>query len=335
MKKDVQDILDQLKVTAELEEVIVKDGHAMVTLRVDPKQGPKLEDMRQAVERAIDQKLDFEKVSVVLTAESKAKISDQEVLARPLAEGIKNIIAIGSGKGGVGKSTVAANLAVSMAQQGHKIGLVDADIYGPSQHRMMGLSGVRVQGTGDRRLTPLDAHGLKFISMGSLTDEDAPTIWRGPMVQTAVIQFFRDVVWGDVDTLIVDLPPGTGDVQMTMAQKIPLTGAIIVSTPQDIALIDARKAINMFKKMDVPILGLIENMSLHTCSNCGHTEEIFGHGGAEAEAKRLDISFLGALPLDINIRMQADAGDPIVLNDTALAEKFDRIISAFNSSREL
>lgn len=314
MEQKISDIITGMKIDAELESVVMADRHAMITLRVDPKKGAALEDMRLSVERKIKDEFDLDKVSVVLTAEKKPRISDAEVLARPLAEGIKNIIAVASGKGGVGKSTVASNLAVALAKQGHKVGLVDADIYGPSQHRMMGLKDVRVQGDGNRRLTPLDAHGLKFISMGSLTDEDAPTIWRGPMVQTAVIQFFRDVVWGDVDTLVVDLPPGTGDVQMTMAQKIPLTGAVIVSTPQDIALIDARKAIHMFKKMDVPILGLIENMSLHTCSNCGHSEEIFGHGGAERAANELDIPFLGALPLDIKIRTQADEGKPITLS---------------------
>ncbi len=332
MQDKIREIVTKLADATVFDTAHVQDGHVMVTLKVDPKQGTDLENMRQMAERNIAAALkregvDFQKVTVVLTADKKPETTDTDMAARPIAAGMKKIIAVASGKGGVGKSTVAANLAVALAAKGVHVGLVDADIYGPSQHRMMGVRDVRVRSTDDKRLIPLDAHGLKMISIGSMVDEDQPMIWRGPMLQTAVTQFFRDVDWGDVDTLIVDLPPGTGDVQMTMAQKIPVTGAVIVSTPQDIALIDARKAVAMFKKMKVPILGLIENMSLHTCSNCGHSEEIFGHGGAEAAAGELGIPFLGALPLDIDIRLQSDAGTPIALHnlDHPAADLFAKI----------
>lgn len=317
MQDKIREIVGDLLHDGSYDAAHVQDGHVMVTIQVDPNKGTDLEDLRQSAERRIGDGLhqagyEFDKVTVVLTANRKPRVSDQDMAARPIAAGIKRIIAVASGKGGVGKSTVSANLALALGQAGYNVGLVDADIYGPSQHRMMGVRDVRVQSTDDRRLIPLDAHGIKMISIGAMVDEDRPMIWRGPMLQTAVTQFFRDVDWGDVDTLVVDLPPGTGDVQMTMAQKIPVTGAVIVSTPQDIALIDARKAVAMFNKMEVPILGLIENMSIHTCSNCGHSEEIFGHGGAEQAAAELNIPFLGALPLDMDVRIQSDAGQPII-----------------------
>ena len=297
-----------------LESLHVDNGHAMITLKVDPKHGTALEGLRQQVEMTVATMPGIERVTAVLTAERPAgpKVSDRDVLARPMAAGVKHIIAVASGKGGVGKSTVAANLAVALARQGQKTGLVDADIYGPSQHRMLGVS-AKAESTDDRRLIPQTVHGIKVISIGMMVDEDRPMIWRGPMVQTAVTQFFRDVVWDDIDVLVVDMPPGTGDAQMTLAQKVPVSGAVIVSTPQDIALIDARKGLNMFSKMDVPVLGIIENMSQHTCSNCGHTENIFGHGGAQSEAAKLNVPFLGALPLDIHIRTYSDDGTPIVI----------------------
>tara|TARA_B100001971_G_C18212222_1_gene551461 strand:- start:28 stop:1095 length:1068 start_codon:yes stop_codon:yes gene_type:complete len=324
LQQSLEQVKDKLAVkTAALDGFhLTDDNMLMVSLAVNPDEGAKLEDLRQSLQAELEELSGIKGVSVVLTAERSAQpkgvektdVSDKDMQARPIAPHVKNIIAVASGKGGVGKSTVAANLALAFADAGYKTGLVDADIYGPSQHRMMGVFD-RIEGTSDRTLTPLKAHGIQFISIGSMVDEDRPLVWRGPMVQTAVLQFFRDVIWGDMDVLVVDLPPGTGDAQMTLAQKVPLTGAVIVSTPQDVAMIDARKAINMFEKMDIPILGIIENMSQHTCSNCGHTEHIFGHHGAEKEAKERNVPFLGALPLDLKIRKTSDEGTPIYSED--------------------
>jgi ATP-binding protein involved in chromosome partitioning len=228
---------------------------------------------------------------------------------------IKNIIAVASGKGGVGKSTVAMNLAIALAKVRKSVGLLDADIYGPSVPKMSGLEGQRPKQNDDGKLVPLSAHGLKIMSIGFMLQNEAPLVWRGPMVQTAVYQMLRDVEWGTnenpLDVLIVDMPPGTGDAQLTLAQKVPVTGAVIVSTPQDIALIDARKAVAMFQKVNVKILGLIENMSTHVCSNCGHEEHIFGHGGAKREAEKLGVPFLGEIPLDAKIRAHSDEGKPV------------------------
>jgi ATP-binding protein involved in chromosome partitioning len=225
--------------------------------------------------------------------------------------GIKHMIAVASGKGGVGKSTTAVNLALGFQALGLRTGILDADIYGPSQPRLLGLSG-RPQVAGGNRLLPMEAYGLKAMSMGFLVDEGTPIIWRGPMVVSALTQMLRDVVWGELDVLVIDMPPGTGDVQLTMAQQVPLAGAIIVSTPQDLALIDARKGLNMFRKVDVPVLGIIENMSTFICPKCGERSDIFGHGGAKLEAEKLDIPFLGGVPLDMEIRIRSDEGRPIV-----------------------
>lgn len=230
--------------------------------------------------------------------------------------GIKHLIAVASGKGGVGKSTTAVNLALAFQANGLKAGILDADIYGPSQPRLLGLTGRPEPGAGNK-LRPLVGHGLKCMSMGFMVDEATPVIWRGPMVVQALTQMLREVEWGDLDVLVIDMPPGTGDVQLTMAQQVPLSGAIIVSTPQDLALIDARKGLNMFRRTDVPVLGIIENMSYFICTKCGERHEIFGHGGAEAEASTLGVPFLGAIPLHIDIRERSDAGRPIVATDPA------------------
>jgi ATP-binding protein involved in chromosome partitioning len=226
---------------------------------------------------------------------------------------IKKIIAVGSGKGGVGKSTVAVNLAVAMAQRGLRVGLLDADIYGPSQARMLGLNGIRAEAI-DKKLQPLSAHGIKVISMGLLTDEAAPMIWRGPMIQTAFVQMLQDVNWGELDVLVIDLPPGTGDVQLSLMQKVEVAGAIIVTTPQDIALIDARKAAAMFQKMNAPILGLVENMAIYCCPQCGHSEPIFSQGGGARMAEALGVPLLGQLPILRDICDSGEAGRPIALS---------------------
>ena len=228
--------------------------------------------------------------------------------------GVKNIIAVASGKGGVGKSTTAVNLALSLVAEGATVGILDADIYGPSQPRMLGISGQPESADG-KSLEPMTNYGIQSMSIGYLIDEDTPMIWRGPMVTQALEQLLRDTKWSDVDYLIVDLPPGTGDIQLTLAQKVPVTGAVIVTTPQDIALLDARKGLKMFEKVEIPVLGVIENMSIHICSECGHAEHIFGSGGGERMAGESDVEMLGALPLDISIRIGTDEGKPTVVAD--------------------
>src|SRR3954467_5044745 len=231
-----------------------------------------------------------------------------------LIPAIKNIIAVASGKGGVGKSTTAVNLALALASEGASVGVLDADIYGPSQPMMLGIAG-RPESKDGKHLEPMEGHGLQAISIGFLIDVDTPMVWRGPMVTQALEQLLKDTRWQDLDYLIVDMPPGTGDIQLTLAQKVPVTGAVIVTTPQDIALIDARKGLKMFEKVGIPILGIVENMAIHICSNCGHAEHIFGSGGGERMSKDYDIEMLGSLPLDIRIREQADSGKPTVVAD--------------------
>jgi ATP-binding protein involved in chromosome partitioning len=227
---------------------------------------------------------------------------------------VRAIIAVASGKGGVGKSTTAVNLALGLAAIGRKVGVLDADIYGPSMPRMLGISG-RPRTIDGKRLEPMENYGVKCMSMGFLVDEETPMIWRGPMVMSALQQMLRDVEWGELDVMVVDMPPGTGDAQLTMAQQVPLAGAVIVSTPQDIALLDARKGLNMFRKVDVPVLGIVENMSFFRCPHCGERSDIFSHGGARREAERLGVEFLGELPLDMAIRETSDEGRPIVVSD--------------------
>ena len=228
--------------------------------------------------------------------------------------GVKNIIAVASGKGGVGKSTTSVNLALALAAEGATVGILDADIYGPSQPRMLGISG-QPESEDGKSLAPMVNYGIQSMSIGYLIDEDTPMIWRGPMVTQALEQLLRDTKWNDIDYLIVDLPPGTGDIQLTLAQKVPVTGAVIVTTPQDIALLDARKGLKMFEKVEVPVLGIVENMSIHICSECGHAEHIFGSGGGESMASDSDVDLLGALPLDMAIRVGTDEGKPTVVAD--------------------
>jgi ATP-binding protein involved in chromosome partitioning len=231
-----------------------------------------------------------------------------------LVSGVKNIIAIASGKGGVGKSTTAVNLALALAAEGANVGILDADIYGPSQPQMLGIDG-RPESLDGKKLEPMTAHGLQAMSVGFLIDPETPMVWRGPMVTQALTQLLGDTNWHDLDYLVVDLPPGTGDIQLTLAQQVPVTGAVIVTTPQDIALLDARKGLKMFEKVGIPILGIVENMSIHICSKCGNEEHIFGSGGAERMGKDYEVEVLGHLPLDINIRMQVDGGRPTVVAD--------------------
>jgi ATP-binding protein involved in chromosome partitioning len=243
-----------------------------------------------------------------------------------LIPGIKNIIAVASGKGGVGKSTTAVNLALALAAEGASVGMLDADIYGPSQPMMLGIAG-RPESKDGKRLEPMEGHGLQAISIGFLIDMDTPMVWRGPMVTQALEQLLKDTNWRELDYLVVDLPPGTGDIQLTLAQKVPVTGAVIVTTPQDIALIDARKGLKMFEKVGIPILGVVENMSFHLCPQCGHESHIFGSGGAERMSKEYGTELLGQLPLDESIRSQADSGKPTVVADPdgAAAQIYKRI----------
>ncbi len=306
----------------------IEAGAVRFVLEVDPAEGPRLEPVRAAAEAAVAALPGVSTVSALLTAHGPAakpaaagpggpppslKIGRHaEPQAGPVAvSGVKRIIAVASGKGGVGKSTVASNLAVALAMAGKRTGLLDADIYGPSQPRMMGVS-ARPQSPDGKTILPLQAHGVTMMSIGLMLRADEAVVWRGPMLQGALQQLMGQVAWGDLDALIVDLPPGTGDVQLTLSQKFQITGAILVSTPQDVALLDARKALDMFEKTRVPVLGIVENMSAYVCPNCGHEAHIFGHGGAKAEAERLGLPFLGEIPLDLSVRLAGDGGRPVV-----------------------
>ncbi len=301
--------------------VVVKGSNVAVTIEVDPAEARVLEPLRRACEAAVKALPGVTSATAVLTAERAATgragpppplPGEERAPGKPLVPGVRAIVAVASGKGGVGKSTTAVNLAMGLAALGLRVGLLDADIYGPSLPRMTGAAG-RPTSPDGRKLRPVEAFGVKVMSMGFLVEEEAPMIWRGPMVQSAIQQMLGDVEWGELDVLVVDLPPGTGDAQLTMAQRVPLSGAVIVSTPQDIALLDAKKAINMFRKVDVPILGIVENMSYYCCPRCGHRAEIFAHGGARACAERFGVDFLAEIPLDPEIRELSDAGRPIVL----------------------
>ena len=241
--------------------------------------------------------------------------------------GVKNIIAIASGKGGVGKSTIAVNIALALSLEGANVGILDADIYGPSQPLMLGIPDQKPHADEKNRIYPLEAHGVRVMSMGFLIEEDSPVIWRGPMVMKALTQFLSETIWGDLDYLILDLPPGTGDAQLTIVQQVSLAGAVIVSTPQDIALLDARKGLQMFRKTDVPILGIIENMSYYECPSCNHRENIFDNGGGERAAEKYEVPFIGSIPLDIKVRLGGDEGSPIVLSKNE-----DPIVQAFKET---
>jgi ATP-binding protein involved in chromosome partitioning len=300
-----------------VKDVVIKDGHVAFALEVPPDLGPSLEPVRARAEKAVHDLPGVLSATVVLTAEKpstppqQTKAAGREQLALP---GIKSIVAVASGKGGVGKSTTSANLAVALAQQGLSVALFDADIFGPSMPRMLGLAGQKPHSDGSK-VYPLENHGVKVMSIGFMVAEDNPVIWRGPMVMGALEQMLKDVAWGDIDVMVVDMPPGTGDTQLTMSQRVPLAGAVIVSTPQDIALLDARKGLNMFRRVEVPILGIIENMSHYICPSCGHRDEIFGHGGAKRTAEELSADFLGEIPLDLKIRETSDGGTPITVAD--------------------
>ncbi len=329
-------------------DVFVSDGRVAFSITVPAEKARQLEPLRQAAETAVKAVPGVEKAMVALTAERTSGSasasapapqphshahghshghSHAQPAAQPRAPqpqgagpakagvpGVAHIIAVASGKGGVGKSTTTANLALAMKANGLKVGVLDADIYGPSVPRLFGVSG-RPEPVSGRIIKPLEGHGLKVMSIGFMVEEDTPMIWRGPMVMSALTQMLREVAWGELDVLVVDMPPGTGDAQLTMAQQVPLSGAVIVSTPQDLALIDARKGLNMFRRVDVPVLGIIENMSYFVAPDTGKLYDIFGHGGAKAEAERLNLPFLGEVPLDMDIRINSDAGTPIVVAD--------------------
>ncbi|WP_380058025.1 Mrp/NBP35 family ATP-binding protein [Falsihalocynthiibacter sp. SS001] len=298
----------------------VSGADVRFVLEVSPSNAKTYEAIRDQAEAAIAALDGAEKVSVALTAHSSPQAPPDLKPAHKAAPkgpqkiaGIDRIIAVASGKGGVGKSTVSSNLACALAAEGRRVGLLDADVYGPSQPRMLGVSG-RPASPDGKIILPLRNHGVTMMSLGLMTNDDQAVVWRGPMLMGALQQMLTQVQWGALDVLIVDLPPGTGDVQMTLAQKAELNGAIIVSTPQDVALIDARKGIDMFNQLGTPILGMIENMSTHICSSCGHEEHVFGHGGVASEAEKLGVPLLAEIPLSIDIRLASDGGAPILVS---------------------
>ncbi|HEU5096509.1 MAG TPA: iron-sulfur cluster carrier protein ApbC [Reyranella sp.] len=310
--------------------IATRDGHVAVTLEVDPARGSSLEPLRLACEQAVRAMPGVLSATAVMTAERAAPPPPPAPSARSgrgargqaaghapgggriEVPGVRHIIAVASGKGGVGKSTTAVNLALGLAANGVSTGLLDADIYGPSMPRMLAVKD-KPESIDGKQLKPIERYGLRTMSIGYIVNEETPMIWRGPMVSSALEQMLRDVRWGELDVMVVDMPPGTGDAQLTLAQRVALSGAVIVSTPQDIALVDARKGLNMFRKVAVPVLGIVENMSYFLCPKCGERSEIFGHGGAREEAERLGVPFLGEIPLHLDIRTTSDSGRPIVV----------------------
>src|SRR5580700_2409024 len=318
--------------------LVIRDGNVAFAIEVESERGPRLEPLRKAAEKAVEALPGVLSVTAVLTAQAppRGRAAPSHApspagpaaarTARGLVPGVGAIVAVASGKGGVGKSTVAANLALGLRANGLRVGVLDADIYGPSMPRMLGISG-RPRSRDGKTLIPMENFGLRCMSMGFLVPEDTPMIWRGPMVTSALQQMLREVEWGELDIMIVDMPPGTGDAQLTMAQHVPLAGAVIVSTPQDIALLDARKGLNMFRKVDVPVLGIVENMSYFLCPHCGGRSEIFAHGGARREAEKMGVPFLGEVPLDLAIRETSDEGNPIVVSqpESELAQVYLRM----------
>ncbi|MDW4549845.1 Mrp/NBP35 family ATP-binding protein [Defluviimonas sp. D31] len=322
-------------VSRDLVRALTVEGDAVrfVIEAPDPEMARRMEPVRQAAEAAVKALPGVGAVSVVMTAHGPAPKAPPslKIGGHPTPQagpariaGVDRILAVGSGKGGVGKSTVSSNLAVALARQGRRVGLLDADIYGPSQPRMMGVS-KRPASPDGKTIVPLKAHGVTFMSIGLMLKEDEAVVWRGPMLMGALQQMLGQVAWGELDVLIVDLPPGTGDVQLTLCQKSHVTGALIVSTPQDVALLDARRAIDMFGKLKTPILGLIENMSTYVCPNCGHEAHIFGHGGVAAEASKLGVPFLGEIPLSLDVRLAGDGGTPIASGEGPIAEAYARL----------
>ncbi|MDO6797412.1 Mrp/NBP35 family ATP-binding protein [Shimia thalassica] len=312
------------------------DGSSVrFVLEIDPAKAKLYEPVRAQAEERVKAIAGVKTASVVLTGHSaKAPPPDlksgQHKAAQPegpqKVPGVARIIAVASGKGGVGKSTVSANLACALAAEGKRVGLLDADVYGPSQPRMLGVSG-RPASPDGKTILPMRNHGVTMMSIGLMTNEDQAVVWRGPMLMGALQQMLMQVQWGALDVLIVDLPPGTGDVQLTLSQKFALDGALVVSTPQDVALLDARKGIDMFRQLNIPIIGMIENMSTHICSSCGHEEHVFGHGGVAAEAAKLDVPLLAEIPLHLDIRLASDGGAPIVTSkpDSAQAQSFRNV----------
>ena len=304
-----------------LSDVVVNQGKVYFSVAIDPAKADAMAGMRAKAEQAVKALPGVASVIVTLTAErapapkAQAPAGGPGQSARAAVQGISHIIAVASGKGGVGKSTTAANLALALARLGWKVGVLDGDIYGPSMPKLFAIHGKpQMSGGTGKMLEPMQGYGLKVMSMGFLVEEETPMIWRGPMVMGAIQQMLREVNWGELDVLVVDMPPGTGDAQLTMAQAVPLAGAVIVSTPQDLALIDARRGVAMFRKTDVTILGIVENMATFICPHCGKASDIFGHGGARKEAERIGVPFLGEIPLHMDIREKSDAGAPPVVS---------------------